>query len=102
MDLVLAGLQMSQCLVYIDDVIVVGHTFDEHLSNLQEVFERVRRAGLKLKPSKCSFLQERVSYLGHKVSQEGVATDPALARTPVNQRCAKILGLGKLLSPVCA
>ena len=58
MDLVLAGLQMSQCLVYIDDVIVVGRTFDEHLSNLQEVFERVRRAGLKLKPSKCSFLQE--------------------------------------------
>ena len=39
MDLVLAGLYMSQCLIYIDDVIVVGHTFDEHLSNLQEVFE---------------------------------------------------------------
>ena len=77
MDLVLAGLQMSQCLVYIDDVIVVGRTFDEHLGNLQEVFERVRRAGLKLKPSKCSFLQERVSYLGHEVSREGVATDPA-------------------------
>ena len=38
MDLVL-GVQMSQCLVYIDDVIVVGCTFDEHLSNLQEVFE---------------------------------------------------------------
>ena len=39
MDLVLAGVQMSQCLIYIDDVIVVGHTFDQHLSNLQEVFE---------------------------------------------------------------
>ena len=37
MDLVLAGLQMSQCLVYIDDVIVVGRTFDEHLCNLREV-----------------------------------------------------------------
>ena len=58
-------------------MIVVSCTFDEHLSNLQKVFERVRRAGLKLKLSKCSFLQERVSYLGHEVSREGVATDPA-------------------------
>ena len=58
MDLVLSGLQMSQCLVYIDDVIVVGRTFDEHLCNLREVFGRVRGAGLKLKPSKCAFLQE--------------------------------------------
>ena len=48
MDLVQAGLQMSQCLDYLNDVIVVGCTFDEHLINLQEVFERVRRAGLKL------------------------------------------------------
>ena len=58
MDLVLAGLQMSQCLVYIDDMImiVVGCTFDEHLCNLREVFRRVRGAGLKLKPSKCTTL----------------------------------------------
>ena len=48
MDLVLAGLQMmSHCLVYIDDVIVVGRTFEEHLSNLHEVLSRVKQAGLK-------------------------------------------------------
>ena len=81
MDLVLAGLQMSQCLVYMDDVIVVGRTFDEHLCNLRQVFERVRGAGLKLKPCKCAFLQGRVFYLGHEVSRKGVATDP----TKVNQ-----------------
>ena len=86
--------------LYIDDVIVVGRTFDEHLSNLQEVFERVRRARLKVKPSKCSFLQERVSYLGHEVSREGVATDPAkinqVAHWPVPQSTKdvqKFLGL---------
>ena len=100
MDWVLAGLQMSQCLVYLDDVIVVGCTFEEHLINLQEVFERVRRAGLKLKPSKCFFLQERVFYLGHEVSREGVATDPArinqVAQWPVPQSTKdvqKFLGL---------
>ena len=100
MDLVLAGLQMSQCLVYIDDVIVVGRTFDEHLCNLREVFERVRGAGLKLKPSKCAFLQERVFYLGHEVSRKGVATDPTkinqVAHWPVPQSTKdeqKFLGL---------
>ena len=71
MDLVLGGLQMSQCLVYIDDVIVIERTFDEHLCNLQEVSEQVRGTGLKLKPSKCAFLQERVFYLGHEVSKKG-------------------------------
>ena len=100
MDLVLSGLQMSQCLVYIDDVIVVGRTFDEHLCNLREVFGRVRGAGLKLKPSKCAFLQERVYYLGHEVSRKGVATDPTkinqVAHWPVPQSVKdvqKFLGL---------
>ena len=68
MDLVLAGLQWAQCLVYIDDVVVVGRTFDEHLQNLKAVFERLRQAVLKLKPSKCVFFQRSVQYLGYIVS----------------------------------
>ena len=54
MDLVLAGLQWSSCLVYLDDVIVIGKTFKEHLSNLHTVLTRLREAGLKLKPKKCA------------------------------------------------
>ena len=42
MDLVLAGLQWSHCLVYLDDVIVIGRSFTEHLQNLQAVFKRLR------------------------------------------------------------
>ena len=76
MDLVLAGLQWEHCLVYLDDVIVFGRNFPEHLKNLQMVFERLRQAGLKLKPSKCAFFQREVRYLGHVVSKEGIATDP--------------------------
>ena len=64
MDLVLAGLQWSHCLVYIDDVIVLGRNFKEHLLHLQQVFDRLRQAGLKLQPKKCRFLQPRVEYLG--------------------------------------
>ena len=49
-DLVLAGLQWSHCLVYIDDVVILGRNFEEHLQHLQQVFDRLRQAGLKLKP----------------------------------------------------
>jgi hypothetical protein len=77
MDLVLAGLQWSHCLVYIDDVVILGRSFEEHLQHLQQVFDRLQQAGLKLKPRKCHFLQRKVDYLGHVVSNKGIATDPA-------------------------
>ena len=51
MDLISAGMQWSQCLVYIDDVVVVGRTFQEHLQNLLAVFHSLQQAGLKVKPS---------------------------------------------------
>ena len=76
MDLVLAGLQWSHCLVYIDDVIILGCDYDDHLQNLQVVFERLLQAGLKLKPSKCAFFQQQVQYLGHLISPSGVRPDP--------------------------
>ena len=68
------GVQWTQCLVYLDDVIIIGQDFEEHLSS---VLQKLREAGLRLKPSKCSFCRESVSYLGHIVSREGVTTDPA-------------------------
>lgn len=46
--------QVNICLVYLDDVIIFGCTFEEHLFHLKEVFEGFREAGLKLKLSKCS------------------------------------------------
>ena len=76
MEFVLAGLQWQTCLVYLDDVIVYSRDFDEHLKRLREVFEGLRQASLKLKPSKCFLLQPRVPYLGHVISAEGVKTDP--------------------------
>ena len=76
MDLLLAGVQWSKCLVYLDDIIVLGKNFDDPLHNLGTVLGKLREAGLRLKPSKCALLQESVSYLGHIVSRKGIATDP--------------------------
>ena len=100
MDLLLSGLKCNTCLVYLDDVIIFGHTFEEHLFHLKEVFERFREAGLKLKPSKCSFCQSQVNFLGHVVSTEGIRTDPSsckLANSNVLQRCTEISWSCKLL-----
>ena len=73
MDVVLCGLSYQACLVYLDDIIVFGRTFDEQLTRLGEVFERLRMANLKLKPSKCFLCQRSVEFLGHVVSEEGLA-----------------------------
>ena len=77
MAVVLRGLQWRTCLVYLDDIIVFGRTFKEHLDRLEEVFLRLREAGLKLKPSKCHLLRDQVEFLGHVVSADGVSTDSA-------------------------
>ena len=77
MDMVLAGMQWKSCLVYLDDVIIVGKTFQDHLCNLRKVFQRLRDAGLKLKSAKCDFCSLQVEFLGHIVSIDGVRTDPS-------------------------
>ena len=77
MDTVLAGLQWDRCLVYLDDIIVVGKNFEEHLTALHLVLERLEQSGLKLKPTKCHLCQSEVQYLGHVVSAQGVAVDPS-------------------------
>ena len=68
----LGELNLTYCIIYLDDVIVFGHTEEEHLEHLQMVLERFREFNLKLKPSKCSFFQTEIMYLAHHVSNEGI------------------------------
>ena len=69
---VLARLQWEHCLVYLDDIIVFSETFNKHITRLSGVFDRLRNAGLKLKPKKCCFARSSVQYLGHIVSRIGL------------------------------
>lgn len=71
MDLVLADLQWTTCLVYLDYIIVFGQTL--HLSRLGEVLSKLRTANLMCK---CNLFSTEVQYFGHVISDKGVSSDP--------------------------
>ena len=73
---IMAGLVGSILFNYLDDVIILGKDQKDHTNNIKIALERFRKANMKLKLSKCSFFQSSVSFLGHKISREGVAPDP--------------------------
>ena len=95
LDILLSGVRLQICLVYLDDVIVFSRDHESHLDHLDLVLSSLRKAGVSLKLKKCFFFQPRVDYLGH-VIQPGklsVATDRASAfrllkfpRTPTKLR----------------
>ena len=75
MEQVLYDLNNKICAIYLDDILIWSSLLDEHLERLDAVFKRLAEAGLKLKPSKCSFFKDKVGYLGYVISSNGVETD---------------------------
>ena len=76
METVLAGLTPDKCLVYLDDILGLGRTTQEHLTNLCSLLQGLQAAGLKLNAKKCSFIQTQGEYLRHIVSCQGVSVYP--------------------------
>ena len=68
----LGELNLTYCLIYLDDVIVFSDMPEEHLRRMHVVFNRLCEHGLKLKPSKCEVFKSEINYLAHHVSQKGV------------------------------
>jgi hypothetical protein len=64
-------------MVFFDDILVYSRTFEEHLHHLTQVFQWLDKDQWKIKLSKCKFAQREISYLGHIISERGIATDPA-------------------------
>ena len=83
---VLFGLPMDRFGRFIDDIRVSSGSVDEHLLDLVEVFERLLKAGLQLKLSKCSFLQRQISFMGFIIDESGVHPDPAKLRAMAEMR----------------
>ena len=87
-------------MIYIDDIIIFFKSVREHLVHLEEVFRRLRDVSVKLNPKKCSFVKQRVDYLGHVVTPEGICPNPDKVRvvqeypTPTNlKELRSFLGL---------
>ena len=80
MDIVLIGLKWKTCLIYLDDVVVFSKSFDSHLSELKDVLTAIKKAGLRLKISKCQFGVTTLHMLGHLVDQQGIRPNPEKVR----------------------
>jgi hypothetical protein len=71
-------------IVFFDDILVYSATYEQHIEHLELVFQWLQRDKWKLKKSKCTFAQRSVAYLGHTISSQGVATDPAKVQVIVD------------------
>lgn len=79
-----------------DDILVYSANLTDHIQHLEQVFDLLQRNQLSIKQSKCSFAQQKLEYLGHIISAQGVATDPdkiqAVQHWPIPQIAKQVRG----------
>ena len=73
MNTVLRGVLWEFAIPFLDDVVIFSKNASQHLEHLEEVFQRLVDAGLKLKPQKCMFGVNHIKYLGHNIGRKGIA-----------------------------
>ena len=74
--LVLNPLGTKNLAVYLDDVLIFNNSMKAHLARLEEVLEAHARGGIKIKPAKTELFVEKIQYLGHQLSQDGIGMVP--------------------------
>ena len=74
MNTLFAPLMGKHVYAYLDDLIVFSKNVAEHITSLDLVMQKLRTAGLKVKLSKCSFLKQSITFLGHVVDRDGIHT----------------------------
>lgn len=84
MNTTLAPLLRKEVLVFFDDILIYSRSLEEHIQLLRQVLELLQKDKWQVKLSKCVFAQHQLKYLGHVISEQGVATDPNKIRA-VNQ-----------------
>ena len=75
METCLGDLNLHWCIIYLDDIIIFSKDPASHLERFKAVFQKLEKAGLKVKPSKCELFWWQLTYLGHMISTKGIATD---------------------------
>jgi hypothetical protein len=76
MNKLLADHLRKYVLVFFDDILIFSKFIEDHKIHLAQVFEILRNNPLFAKLSKCEFAQEKIEYLRHIISTDGVSTDP--------------------------
>jgi hypothetical protein len=67
-------------IVFLDDILIYSKSKEEHEKHLRMVLQVLKEHKLYDKFSKCSFYQKKIRYLGHIISEEGIAVDPKKIR----------------------
>ena len=76
MHVVLKDLLGKICLAYLDDIVIIGRTAEEHAANLETVLSRLEQYNFFCNLDKCQFALTEIKYLGHVVSADTVKPDP--------------------------
>jgi len=95
--------------VYVDDLSVKSKTFEDHLKDLQEVFEVMQRYQMKLNPRKCMFAFQTGKFLGYVVSRKGIQPNPSKVKAiqdmispnnvkEVQKLTGRVIALGHFIS----
>ena len=97
----LGELNLTYCLIYLDDVIIFSQTEEEHLERMCVVFDCLCEHGLKLKPSKCDVFKTEINYLAHHVSKKEVLPSKknleAIAECPPPDTYTKVKSFAGLM-----
>ena len=88
MNNVMKNLPQDIAMCYLDDIIVSADTVEALIKNLDAVLGQFQKIGLKFGPNKCQFFQKEVTFLGHRVSAEGIRMEPE-----------KLIGISKFKIP---
>ena len=89
---VLSGFPSNKVIAYLDDILVMGATFEEHINLVSKVLHTLKTYGIKVKLSKCDWVKTEVEFLGHVVSKSGVRKTPSYVEKALNYPRPKTVG----------
>ena len=75
-DEILTDFKTKKVIAYIDDILIMSETFDEHLILVEKVLTTLMTNGVKIKIDKCEFFKDEISFLGHVISKDGIKKSP--------------------------
>ena len=94
-EICLRDLNMNWCIIYLDDIDIFLKDPTSYVKRLEAMFKKLEHAGLKIKPSKCMLFHQQITYLGHIVSSQGIATDgqktKVIKKWPTHTTTTKVL-----------